>query len=90
MTTNHVTKFNRILAPPKQSFFLLGPRGSGKRTWLRSVYRDAHVIDLLSEEKYQQLLARPALFADEMRALKSGGWVVVVKDHIYSPLAESH
>ncbi|MCK7503168.1 MAG: AAA family ATPase, partial [Desulfobacterales bacterium] len=55
----------------------MGPRGSGKSTWLRSVFRDAHVIDLLSEEKYQQLLSRPALFADEMRALKSGSWVVV-------------
>jgi predicted AAA+ superfamily ATPase len=77
MTANHTTEFNRILTPPKQSFFLLGPRGSGKSTWLRSDYRNAHVIDLLSEEKYQQLLARPALFADEMRGLKSGGWVVV-------------
>lgn len=77
MTTGRTAPFTRILAPPKQSFFLMGPRGSGKSTWLRSVYRDAHVIDLLSEETYQQLLARPALFADEMRALKSGSWVVV-------------
>jgi predicted AAA+ superfamily ATPase len=55
----------------------MGPRGSGKSTWLRSLYRDAHVVDRFSEEKYQRLLARPALFADEMRALKPGSWVVV-------------
>jgi len=67
----------RILAPPKQSFFLMGPRGSGKSTWVRSLFSDAHVIDLLSEEKYQRLLANPGLFADEVRALKSGTWVVV-------------
>jgi len=67
----------RILAPPKQSFFLLGPRGSGKSTWLRFAFPDAHVIDLLSEEKYQHLLAKPGLFADEVRALKSGTWVIV-------------
>jgi hypothetical protein len=41
------------------------------------MYRDAHVVDLLSEEKYQRLLVRPGLFADEMRALQPGSWVVV-------------
>jgi ABC-type phosphate transport system ATPase subunit len=59
MTANGTTNFNRILTPLKQSFFLMGPRGSGKSTWLRSMYRDAHLVDLLSEEKYQRLLARP-------------------------------
>jgi ABC-type multidrug transport system ATPase subunit len=47
MTANDTTNFKRILTPPKQSFFLMGPRGSGKSTWLRSLYRDAHVVDLL-------------------------------------------
>jgi ABC-type ATPase involved in cell division len=56
MTANDITNFKRILTPPKQSFFLMGPRGSGKSTWLRSLYRDAHVVDLLSEEKYQRRL----------------------------------
>jgi len=36
----------------------MGPRGSGKSTWLRATYPDAHVIDLLSEETYQRLLAK--------------------------------
>ncbi|MCU0585801.1 MAG: AAA family ATPase, partial [Desulfobacterales bacterium] len=69
--------FRRLLTPPGQSFFLMGPRGSGKSTWLRAHFPDAHVIDLLSEEKYQQLLADPALFAGEVRALKAPTWVVV-------------
>jgi len=51
----------RILKAPKQSFFLMGPRGSGKSTWLQATFKDAHVINLLSEDTYQRLLASPGL-----------------------------
>ncbi len=67
----------RILKAPEQSFFLMGPRGSGKSTWLRATFPDAHVIDLLAEDTYQRLLASPGLFADELRALTSVRWVIV-------------
>ncbi|MDF1593723.1 MAG: ATP-binding protein [Desulfobacterales bacterium] len=67
----------RIFQAPKQSFFLLGPRGSGKSTWLRAAFPGAYVIDLLSEEIYQRLLANPGLFADELRAVSAGRWVIV-------------
>ena len=67
----------RILKTPQQSFFLMGPRGSGKSTWLRATFRDAHVLDLLSEETYQRLLARPGFFADELRAISTDKWVIV-------------
>ena len=53
----------RLIKSPEQSFFLLGPHGSGKSTWLRATYRDAHVIDLLSEATYQGLMANPGSFA---------------------------
>ena len=68
---------NRIIKVPEQSFFLLGPRGSGKSTWLRATFPDAHVIDLLSEETYQRLLANPGQFADELRGVPTGRWVIV-------------
>ena len=68
---------SRIIKAPEQSFFLLGPRGSGKSTWLRATFPDAHVIDLLSEETYQRLLANPGHFADELRAVPTGRWVIV-------------
>jgi predicted AAA+ superfamily ATPase len=68
---------SRRLTPPNQSFFLLGPRGSGKSTWLRTNFPDAYVVDLLSEEHYQRLLAQPGRFADELRAIEPGRWVVV-------------
>ncbi|MCP4667106.1 MAG: ATP-binding protein [Deltaproteobacteria bacterium] len=67
----------RILEVPEKSFFLLGPRGSGKSMWLRSMFPDAHVIDLLSEETYQRLLSNPGQFADELRSLSDGSWVIV-------------
>jgi len=67
----------RKLKAPEQSFFLLGPRGSGKSTWLRSMFPGAHVVDLLSEETYQRLLSNPGQFAGELRAIPSGRWVVV-------------
>ena len=67
----------RILKAPEQSFFLLGPRGSGKSTWLGATFPDAHLIDLLAEDTYQRMLASPGLFADELRALPSGGRVIV-------------
>jgi predicted AAA+ superfamily ATPase len=67
----------RILNPPSQSFFLLGPRGTGKSTWLQARFPDAQVIDLLSETTYQGLLANPGLFANQLRAVPPGKWVVI-------------
>jgi len=67
----------RILKPPELSFFLMGPRGSGKSTWLRNTFPDAHVIDLLAEETFQRLLANPGQFADELRAIPADRWVIV-------------
>jgi len=67
----------RILKAPEYSFFLMGPRGSGKSTWLRATFPDAHVIDLLAEDTYQRLLATPGLFADELRAHADDRWVIV-------------
>jgi predicted AAA+ superfamily ATPase len=67
----------RLLKAPTQSFFLLGPRGTGKSTWLRTHFPDAYVIDLLSEATFQSLLANPGLFANQLRAVSPGKWVVI-------------
>lgn len=68
---------SRVLKPSRQSFFLLGPRGSGKSTWLRETFPDAYFIDLLSEETYQRLLMSPGVFADELRAVNPEQWIIV-------------
>jgi predicted AAA+ superfamily ATPase len=41
------------------------------------MFSDAHVIDLLSEETYQRLLSHLGQFADELRYIATGGWVIV-------------
>jgi uncharacterized protein len=56
--------YSRLLVKPVeigQSFFLLGPRGTGKSTWLSTVFTnpDTVRIDLLKSELYTDLLARP-------------------------------
>lgn len=68
---------DRRLDPPRQSFFLFGPRGTGKSTWVRQRLPEAHRIDLLDEGRYQRLLADPSLFADEIRARPKSQWIVV-------------
>ena len=67
----------RVLKKPNQSFFLLGPRGTGKSTWLKHTFPGVFTCDLLSEETYQRLLANPALFAAEVRTLPHASWVIV-------------
>lgn len=68
---------SRLLQAPKKSFFLLGPRGTGKSTWLRNSFSDAHTIDLLSEEVYQRHLANPGAIGAELRAVQPESWVIV-------------
>ena len=37
---NMAEVYHRIARLPKQSFFLLGPRGTGKRTWVHTLLPD--------------------------------------------------
>jgi predicted AAA+ superfamily ATPase len=60
-----------------RSFFLFGPRGTGKSTWLRTVLPGARWYDLLHTDVYVGLLADPSAFRREVEALPSGAWVVV-------------
>lgn len=52
--------FPRLLAPPEnKSFFLFGPRGTGKSTWARERFPGCVHIDLLESDHYTELLASP-------------------------------
>lgn len=55
----------------------MGPRGTGKSTWIRETFPGAKTFDLLSEETYQRFLREPGLFAAELRAVEAGARVVV-------------
>ncbi len=67
----------RLLEPPPGSFFLFGPRGTGKSTWLRERFPEAHRVDLLDETLYQSYLAAIGSFAAELRTLEPESTVVV-------------
>ncbi|HXU31695.1 MAG TPA: AAA family ATPase, partial [Thermoanaerobaculia bacterium] len=54
----------RFFPLPEQSFFLFGPRGTGKSTWLRHVFPDALLIDLLKPDLHRSLDARPERLAE--------------------------
>jgi predicted AAA+ superfamily ATPase len=70
-------EIGRLFVPPRGSYFLFGPRGSGKSTWLRHLYADAHWVDLLDEGRYQRYLVDPGLFSAELEACPRGSFVVV-------------
>ncbi len=74
MTSALYPRLARLLAG---SFFLLGPRGTGKSTWIRTVLPEALRLDLLDEALYQSFLAQPALLAEELRAVPPGSWVAL-------------
>ncbi len=69
--------FHRRLESPDRSFFLLGPRGTGKSTWLRARYPHAHWVNLLLDREWSRLARTPGLFRHELDALPDGTWVVV-------------
>lgn len=67
---------SRLLAVPERSFFLFGPRGTGKSAWLGTRLRDALVFDLLQSGMQQLLAAAP----DRLAGLVPeghAGWVVL-------------
>ena len=49
----------RSFSESRGSFFLFGPRGTGKSTWLKSRYPGSLTIDLLEPEVYRSYSARP-------------------------------
>jgi len=52
--------YSRLIIPPKnKSFFLFGPRGTGKTTWVKSAFPKAAYIDLLEAEVFNDLTANP-------------------------------
>ena len=58
----------RFLRGPEGSFFLFGPRGTGKSTWLREARKGAIWIDLLDPEAQRIYQVRP----EHLRELIAG------------------
>jgi uncharacterized protein len=77
LTVNLLAMFTRQYSTPDHSFFLFGPRGTGKSTWLRQVLPDALWFDLLRTHTLLELTRQPELFRQQVQARPRGSWVVV-------------
>lgn len=77
--------FKRALALPEpgvETFFLWGPRQTGKSTLLRETYGQGRWIDLLKAEEFRRYLARPELLRQELEAEPPGPGEQIVIDEI--------
>jgi predicted AAA+ superfamily ATPase len=69
--------YQRALGLPGQSFLLVGPRGTGKTTWLRQALPHAEWFDLLRMATVLELTRDPERFRARVEARPRGTWVVV-------------
>lgn len=72
--------FTRKLILPKENtetFFLWGPRQTGKTTLLRQEYPDAFWIDLLKADHYRRYVTHPERMREEIEALDANPFVVI-------------
>ncbi len=69
----------RFLQPPAGGFFLFGPRGTGKSTWLAQIFPGALRFDLLAPEVLRSLQARPERLRERLDAMPAADTVVIVE-----------
>jgi len=68
---------SRFLKAEKQSFFLLGPRGTGKSTFIKTSFPDALYLDLLLPDLFRAYSAKPERLKEFVHAQKKVKTVVV-------------
>lgn len=69
--------FTRTLEPPRSAFFLFGPRGTGKSSWIRAHLAGAQVFNLLTPDNAVRYEREPALFRAEVLARPKSDWFVL-------------
>lgn len=77
--------FQRQLTLPKagrETFFLWGPRQTGKSTLLRRAYPDGRWIDLLRNREFRRYATHPDLLSQECEAAQAGPARQIVIDGI--------
>jgi uncharacterized protein len=67
----------RFFKDPTKSFFLFGPRGTGKSTLIKSRYKNALWIDLLRPDVLRSYLARPERLFDTIGGHRGSPVVVI-------------
>ncbi len=66
----------QLKIPHNKSFFLFGPRGTGKTTWIKNNFPEAIYINLLKPEIYNHLLANPEKLEDFI-VDKFSDWIII-------------
>jgi predicted AAA+ superfamily ATPase len=69
--------FPRQLALPDRSFFLFGPRGTGKSTWLKQVLPDALRLDFLKSDLFLELSREPGRIEAIAGRRPARSWVIL-------------
>ena len=71
--------YDRLLKLPKKSFFLFGPRGVGKSTWLlhQKLGHAALKVNLLHSSQFLDYKRSPSLLREQVEMLKRGSWVII-------------
>lgn len=68
---------DRFFRPPRSSFFLFGPRGTGKSTFVNRYFRNAVYIDLLDPERVRFFSAKPERLAEVVDANPQSEQIVI-------------
>lgn len=72
-----MTLYPRFFQEPGVSYFLFGPRGTGKSTLIRKLHADALWIDLLQPDLERSLLSRPEMLLQMIDAEPSKKVIVI-------------
>jgi predicted AAA+ superfamily ATPase len=70
-------RIKRLLTAPERSFFLFGPRGTGKSTWLREVFGQAMYLDLLDASLFLELSQDPHALEAMAGDRPPASWIVL-------------
>jgi predicted AAA+ superfamily ATPase len=75
---------------PTRSFFLWGPRQTGKSSLLRATYPDAHYIDLLGARDFVRYARDPGILREELASAKARFAVIDEVQKVPALLDEVH
>ncbi|UCH97618.1 MAG: AAA family ATPase, partial [Candidatus Aminicenantes bacterium] len=78
----------RLLPVPNRSYFLFGPRGVGKSTWLEKTMGDALFFDLLDSSLYLELSQNPMNLEALAGNIPEGSWIVIDEIQKIPPLLD--
>ena len=68
MATMPKPVISRFFHDPENHYFLFGPRGTGKSTWIKAHYDDCLIIDMLEPENLRYYKAKPERLREAINA----------------------